>query len=805
MRNLPPVPSIEVIARGIIPLTSHAFFHILKFTKREVLIRFYSPCTHKKVPIGSGSDKRGQIIGVEKKAGFFQNIRGDLSGAVSAAIITLPMSIGYGIVAFAALGPAYAPAAALTGIYCAVFTGFFASLLGGTSVLITGPKAPLTLVLASVVASLVSNPPLPGPVAGQISWIVSLAFLCVFMGGLFQMLFGMLRLGNIVKYIPYPVIAGFMNGIALLLIYKQMNPLLGLEGAPALFTDLSFLAGVKPLSMAVGLSTLAMVYVGRRLIKRVPASLVGLVAGTALYYLFWYLQGPAALGPVIGNIDVTIPRPVMMQGFIDVISSERFLYYLRILLLPAVILGVFGSIDSLLAAVVEDDLTAGNHRSNKELVGQGVGNMISSLFGGITGAGSAPRTVSNYQAGGRTILAGMASSVMILLIVMLFGRFVGMIPLASIAGIIIYVGIGLFDQWSLNLIKKVIKTAEYRSEVAGNLLVTLLVTVLTVVVNLVIAIVLGFGVAVAFFLSKMGRSVIHRTYSGRQVTSKKIRSVELSRLLHDHGRSITVFELYGPIFFGSAERLAREIEESSGEAQYFILDMKRVKEIDSTGARIINRMHRNLKDQGKHLLVSYLTERHASWASLVDMEVVATLGREHFFDDTDMALEWAEEHLLERTCCRMDGDRELRLEEFGLFKDFNEEELGILKGRLTKRSHRKGDIVSREGDPERDLLFLTRGAVSIGIGLTEGDRLKRLVTYSPGAVFGEVELLDGNSRSANAWAATDSEILHLTPDGLESLRMEHPGIAHKLIMGLARELSLRLRMANEELRLLEDF
>ena len=233
--------------------------------------------------------------------------------------------------------------------------------------------------------------------------------------------------------------------------------------------------------------------------------------------------------------------------------------------------------------------------------------------------------------------------------------------------------------------------------------------------------------------------------------------------------------------------------------------MKRVKEIDSTGAKIINRIHGSLKDKGKYLLVSYLTESHSSWESLVDMEVIATLGREYFFDDTDMALEWAEEHLLELMCSHIERDSELALEEFGVFKDFNEQDLGLLKGRLTKKTYKKGEVVSREGELDRDLLFLTRGSVSIGIGLSESDRSKRLATYSPGAVFGEVELLDGNPRSADAWADIDSEIFHLTPEDLEFLRIEHPDIVHKLIMNLARELSLRLRMANEELRLLEDF
>lgn len=742
---------------------------------------------------------------MKDKAGFFRNIRGDLAGAVSAAIITLPMSLGYGIMAFAALGPNYAPQAALSGLYCAVFVGFFASLLGGTSIQITGPKAALALVLSSVVAHLVMNPPFPGPVSDQINEIVWLVFLCVWIGGLFQTLFGMFRLGDIIKYIPYPVIAGFMNGIAVLIIYQQLNPLLGLDVHTGLFKDLAWLGAIKPLNMIVGLSTLAMVYVGQRFIKRLPGSLVGLLAGIAVYYLFWYTQGPASLGPVIGSIEINIPKPVWHDGFKDFLSARGFGYYFRVVLVPALILGIFCSIESLLSAVVEDNLTSRSHDSNKELVGQGVGNMIAALFGGISGAGSAPRTLANYKAGGRTVLSGIASSLLILLIGMFCGRFVGLIPLAAIEGIFISVGIGLFDRRSLHLFGKLIKTPERRSEDTGNLFVTLLVTLLTITVNLVVAIGLGFGVAVALFLSKIKRSVVHRKYSGSQIMSKKIRPVEQSQFLRHQGSQISIFELYGPIFFGSAEKVAREIELAVPEATYLILDMKRVNEIDSTGATIINRIHRNLKEKGKYLLVSYITESQEFWSILVDMGVISTVGREYFFGDTDTALEWAEERLLEGTSDPSEANIELDLEKFGVLKDFNEREQDILKGILKKRTYTMGEVVAWEGQPERDLLFLTKGAVSIGICLSETNRLKRLATYSPGAVFGEVELLDGSSRSADAWADMDSEILHLTPADFESLRIINPEIAYKLIISLARELSLRLRMSNEELRWLEEY
>jgi MFS superfamily sulfate permease-like transporter len=738
----------------------------------------------------------------EARKGLSRHIKGELAGAVSVVVVALPSSIGLGITAFAALGPAYTSHAAMAGVYCAVMAGFLAPLLGGTSILVTGTRTSLTLVLSSVVATLVQLSPLSGPVL-QPNQIISLVLLCVFMGGLFQVLFGLFRLGDIAKYIPYPVIAGFMNGLAILIMYSQVNPLLGLDTKAVLGFDASWLGEVKPLSLMVGFSTLTMVYLARRFLKGVPPSLAGLIAGTVLYYLSGVMMGPAPLGPTIGSLTVTVPTPAILQGLWDVITGKS-LEHLRLLLFPALILCVFGSIESLMSAVAADNVTSQSHNSNRVLIGQGVGNMMASLFGGISGAGTVASTLANYQGGGRTALSGMAASIMMLLIVLLFGRFVGKIPLAAIAGILVTVGVTIFDRWSLRILWRAIKNAELPPEARKNLLLTILVTLLTISVNLVMAIALGFGVATVLFLSKMGRSVIHRRLSGSQLTSKKVRPVEQSRLLKDHGHRVLVLELHGPIFFGSAEKLLHEIESAAQDVHFLILDMKHVNEIDSTGAKIMTRIHKNLQEKGRKLLVSYMAENHPAWMSLVDMEVIDTWGREHLFADTDRALERAEEQLLDTLSARPRAALVMDIDTFDVFKDLNEQERSVVKESLHRKTYRKGDMIIQEGQADRNLFFLTQGEVSIGITLSSGDRSKRLATYGPGTVFGEVELLDGSPRSASAWADRDSEIFHLTAADFESLRINHPGIAHTFIANLARELSLRLRMANEELRLLED-
>lgn len=740
-------------------------------------------------------------------AGLFSNIKGDLSGAVSAAIVTLLMSLGYGLIAFAPLGADYATHAALAGIYAAVFCGFFAALFGGTPIQITAPKAPLALVVASVVAGLIASPAIRDlwPLAAtQRETIVGLAFFCVFIGGIFQLLLGALRLGNLIKYVPYPVVAGFLNGIAILLILKQLNPLFGIVDHHTYFKFLIHPADIQPPTLLVGISTLVAFFLSKKLIRLIPASLLALGVGTGLYYVLFYFADASSLGATVGHISVEWPRPGVLLGWLHVETRAGLTAFLPTLLVSGLVLGLLGSIDSLLSSVISDQVTDTRHNSNQELIGQGIGNIISSFFGGMSGAGAAAENLENFKAGGRTRLSGMMCSLFILLIVMTLRPLVGSIPLAVIAGILIAVGIEMFDSWTINLHSKLARPDEHRKELVINCFVSLLVTLTTVTVNLIAAVGIGFVVASALFVSKMGKSIIKRKFRGDIVRSKAMRCANHDRLLEDERRKIAVFELQGSIFFGSAENLAKDIETAMNDATYCIVDMKRVNEIDSTGANIILQIHRRLQKEGKYLLISYMTEGHSLWGFLVHLNVVPTMGERYFFSDTDSALEWAEEHLLVHSCHISDPCSAQGLDQMDITAGFTPEELEIFKGSLSRETYRKGERIICEGDTDRDLFILTKGLVSIKTQLKDSQRIKRLLTYSPGVIFGEFSFLDGIPRSADVWADENSELLRLRPSEFERLSKENPKITTKLIVNLARELSQRLRQASAEVRSLED-
>ena len=734
---------------------------------------------------------------------LLSNIKGDLSGAISAAIISIPLSIGYGIIVYKPLGTEFLPFAALLGIYACLFGGIFASLLGGTDIQITAPKAPLTLLLASFIAPMAASLQIPDAASRQVI-IVGLASTCVLVSGIVQFCFGALRLGNLIKYVPYPVVSGFMNGIAIILIYEQTAPLIGSGHHISLMELVSNPSVVQPYTLSVGLITIIAVFLSKRFFKAVPASLVGLAVGTAVFYALKTFGGISALGPVIGNFNFQWPKPDIFLNLSGLMTDIDIVDLLPRILITGLVLGSIGALESLLSSVAADNFTGTRHNSNKELMGQGIANIMNSLFSALPSAGSELHNMANYRAGGRTRLSSLVCGLLILIIVLTLGSFIGKIPLAVIAGIIVSVGLGLFDKWTLDLIRNLRRTREQQKRIIANLAVTIAVAVITVCVNLIVAVLIGIAIASGLFVVRMGRSIIKRKYKGDQIHSKKVRSSKNNILLQERGKGIIVYELRGPLFFGSADNLAMEIESAVHHYTYCILDMKRVNEIDSTGAKILGQISKKVDESGKYLLISYLADNPSLSEILKAMGVYNQLPENCFFPDTDAALEWAEDNVLTQSIDLTRALGGVQLNEMDIFMDFTQEEIHSLEQKLIFKSFKKGETIVKEGDTDRNLFFLTKGSVSVRIHLPESDRYKRLITYSAGVTFGEMAFLDGSPRSADVCADEDSETYLLSPDEYAVLQKKKPEIAVKLVRNIALEMSERLRIRTNEVRVLEE-
>jgi len=499
----------------------------------------------------------------------FRNLRGDIFGGMTAAIIALPMALAFGVASGA--GPA-------AGLYGAVLVGFFAALFGGTPTLISEPTGPMTVVMTAVIANLTAADPENG---------LAMAFTVVVMAGIVQIILGVLKLGRYVTLMPYTVVSGFMSGIGIILIILQTAPFLGQAspkgGVLGTVQNLpSLLQNIQPVETILGVLTIAiLVFSPKKINKIVPPQLSALIIGTIVSLFFF---GNVESIRRIGEISAGLP-----QFRMPVFSAAQF----QTMLIDALVLGMLGCIDALLTSVVADSLTRTQHDSNKELIGQGLGNIASGLFGGIAGAGATMGTVVNIQSGGRTALSGLTRALILLVIVVWAAPLTSVIPLAVLAAIALKVGINIID-WSF------LKRAHKVSIKAA--LIMYGVIILTVFVDLIVAV--GIGVFVANILT------IERLTNLRSEEVKTITDADDAIILNDVERDlldrannrVLLFHLEGPMIFGVAKAIARE-QTAMKDHDVLILDLTDVPHIGVTSSLAVENMIKDALDKGRHVFI----------------------------------------------------------------------------------------------------------------------------------------------------------------------------------------------------------
>ncbi|MEM8610497.1 MAG: SulP family inorganic anion transporter [Cyanobacteria bacterium P01_H01_bin.105] len=479
----------------------------------------------------------------------FRNLRGDLFGGVTAAVIALPMALAFGVAS---------GAGAASGLWGAVLVGFFAALFGGTPTLISEPTGPMTVVMTAVIANLTAANPETG---------MAMAFTVVMMAGVFQIIFGALRLGKYVTMMPYTVISGFMSGIGIILVILQLAPFLG-QASPkggvvgTLQSIPTLLANVQPAETFLAVLSVAIIWFMPAKIKRlVPPQLVALIGGTIISLILF----PDLDIRRIGEIPMGFPQ---MQ--VPTFSADQ----MQLMLVDAAVLGMLGCIDALLTSLVADSLTRTEHNSNKELIGQGLGNLMSGLFGGIAGAGATMGTVVNIQTGGRTALSGLTRAFILLIVILGAANLAATIPLAVLAGIALKVGIDIID-WDF------LKRA-HQISIKGALIMYGVIA-LTVLVDLIAAV--GIGVFVANILTIERMSEL-RSESVRAITDADdaIRlDVDEKRWLDEGNGRVLLFQLGGPMIFGVAKAISRE-HNAVGECDAIVFDLGDVPHLGVTAS-----------------------------------------------------------------------------------------------------------------------------------------------------------------------------------------------------------------------------
>jgi sulfate permease, SulP family len=529
----------------------------------------------------------------------------DLTAGAIVGIVALPLAIAFAI------------ASGVTpdrGLYTAVIAGFLISALGGSRVQIGGPTGAFVVLVYGIVQK----------------YGVDGLTVATIMAGLLLIAFGLARLGGAIKFIPFPVVTGFTSGIAAILIVQQLRDVLGLHlaSAPPEFIErLSLYAAnlgtVNPYAVALSAVTLLILRSWPRVSHKVPAPFVALILTTVVTHLLgWPVD---TIGTRFGEIHAGFPQPSL-----PTISLAE----VRQLVGPALAIAALGAVESLLSAVVADGMIGGRHRSNMELVAQGVANVVSPLFGGIPATGAIARTATNVKSGGRTPVAGMVHALTLLVITLFFGRLAGVIPLATLAAIVLWVAYRMAE-WQV-----------FKSELSApksDALVMVTTFLLTVLVDLTAGIAVGMVLASLLFMKRMAEvtnvTLVSRDYQDTRPSTDQSGAIYLRQV----PKGVEVYEINGPFFFGAAAKFKDTLSEISRKPKVLIVRMRNVPAIDSTAMYALRDLVRRTRRDGT---VVFLSDVHAQpLVALERSELLAEIGEDHLFGNVDEALAAARKHL----------------------------------------------------------------------------------------------------------------------------------------------------------------
>lgn len=730
--------------------------------------------------------------------------RHDLAGGAIAAIVMLAIEGSYGLIALAPLGAAFTPVAFVCGVLTAVLANASMAIAGARGPLLSGSSAPLALLLPPLLVALLARPELHGPDGRpDTALLFALIALGVLMAGALQLLSWLARVGRVVRYVPYPVTAGFTCGVALLMTLAIAPVALGL--APGQAKPLQAIAMAKPLAVLVALATLAIALRPPAWTRPVPRYLSALIAGTAVHYALLAAAGADALGPLLGSVPSdawpTTPLASMKQWLAH---GELIVSLLPLLLQFAIATALVSSLQSLMASSVVDGLLRQRGEGERGLAVQGLSNLVAGIGGGLPVGAALSRTKLGMDAGARGPLARIAFAVTLGLAVTIGAQALQHLPLAVIAGLFLASAWGLVDAWARHACAQLLRALLERQRpppgLATDFAVMAAVALTSALATLAHGIALGVLLAMVAFVRKQSRAPVRAVGFGDRRRSLKVRGAAASHLLAAHGRRIALVELDGALFFGTADVVADALERISREADQVVVDFRHVSDLDVSGARGLVHAADALQQRGGHLSFAAI-DAERSWARLLrDQDRHGLWSAADFQPDADLALERAEDRLLARLAPAPDAALDLTLSQTQLASGLDAAETALLASLLVERRVVAGEAIFRRGDAGDALYVAVRGDVEIWLPAAHGHRARRMVAFAPGVVFGEMAVLQRQPRSADAIAGHDAVLLALSRAALDRLESEHPALLARLLLNLNLQLAQRVRALSDELQ-----
>jgi SulP family sulfate permease len=705
---------------------------------------------------------------------------GDLLGGIAGAAVALPQSMGLGLILFTAIG-LDASTGAMAGLVGAAVLSLSSGLVGATRGMISAPNGPVTMLLVASLTTLVAD-----GVQGQ-GLLLALSVILL-LSGLLQLLFGLTGGGHLVKYIPFPAVAGLVTGIGILMILSQVKSLTGSAAEEV--------NGVwRAIPLLTALITLAGIKVTHRYLPQLPGVIGGLLAGIVSFHLLVLMMpSPFPVQWVVG----TIPS---LHGIVTVPEFSAFakLPWPHILA-AALAVALLASIDSLLTAVVADGRTGARHDARRELAAQGMAQILVGLLGGLGGGGTKGSTLVAIDSGGRrwsAVVAGLAF-LSLLLFVGPVGRF---LPVSVLAGVIIYVGMGMIDVNILGWIQK--------RRLRMDAVVAIAVIATTLGYDLLAGLVVGVvGSVFLFIRGQLSLPVLHERASGKERRSLKERTEEERLLLDENGDRIVYVELRGNLFFGTADRLFTELMADLERPVWMVINMRRVQHIDTSAMYLLRQMTARLRRNGGTMVYANVF-KHSSGTRKIN-KAFRQLGRTvdlpkvKTFGSTDAALEYAENKLLRNLGWEPPaGGKRADLAANSLCADLSPATIEALSSVLRSLSLERKAMVYTQGEHGDAVYLVLQGEVETRLP-TGRYHYKRLAKIGPGGYFGNVAFLQPGPRSTSAVVTSNAQLLVLDRAALKTLEESgEPDAARHILESIIRTVTGQLRWTRAELARIE--
>src|SRR5579864_3944864 len=725
-------------------------------------------------------------------------LRDDLAAGAITTIIALPSGIAASLLTFAPLGPEYVGVAAAAGLVGCIVGGGLAAMIATSSFVGSAPRASEALILATLVVALLNRP----DIASDKKLIVTSVYICVLMGGLWQCLFGLFGIARIIKFTPHPVLVGFLNGVAVLIVLSQLKPYFrfGGSGHPLLVDR----PGMFLLTIAAAATMLLFPGIARKStalmpwLSKTPPVVVGFFGGIGAYYVLRSLAPGLDIGSTFGKIAIPLIPPLFR---LDSLQPWWRLAATQWDILPvSAVVAVVATIDSLLTFRTAQNASELRVSPVRDVLAQGLGNCAAAVAGGVTIAASPSQTMASFRAGGRTRLAPLWSAVLLATLAFGFPSLLAGIPTVVLSGILLALGVNLFDRWFFEIIADIRKATSATSgqRPVYDLAVVFIVMGFTIFYSVLAGVIAGCLLAGIIFVVNMSRPVVRRTLTGAEIQSKRIRPARDVAILHETAAQRAVLQLEGVLFFGNADDLSAKIKQIFNNAEMVALDLRGITDIDISGATILENILAKSRSWKKELLLCEVPDTVGMAVRTLVRKAVK--GEEPIKPDLDAALEWMEERCLHLHADKRSRADVLELRDIDFLAGINEPDLDRLASFLTRRDFAQGDIICSEGEEGDRMWLLAKGSVSVRILLSNGRGYRRVTSLARGTTLGEMALVESARRSATVVADEPVTCYELQRNGFDKLLAEHPQLATRLLSNLSRELARRLRKTSDDLR-----